>query len=99
MGYVSVWVDPGDVIDELSDAEIASELARRQRRLAGIPETEDLPKGPLLEMHDLLLEGRADAARSLLETILWPRHAELRQARYERAKTTRDPETGRPLVQ
>ncbi len=99
MGYVSVWVDPVDVIDELSDAEIASELARRRRRLSGIPEAEDLPKDPLLELMDLLAEGRTAAARSLLETILWPERAELRQARYERAKMARDPATGRPVAQ
>jgi len=68
MPYVSVCVDPADVLDELSDEELQAEIARRDERMAPVgcaPETDDWLLQQIYDHYRL----RSDAPRCLQEYI------------------------------
>jgi hypothetical protein len=86
-----------EVFEQIKTEEIVDELKRRQ---AAVPQGGVVPPSiadDLEEVYSRLMRGRAHDALILLDRLLHPHPIDADA--YKRALATRDPETGRPVVQ
>ena len=78
-----------DIVEDIDDSVLIAELKRRQKTP---------PANTLEDVLHLLYQHSAQEAIVYLERMLCPSR-ELSLATYEKAKQTRDPQTGRPMIQ